>query len=126
VTSPEGAVSRLSSLSVGQFATLDVNSSTPCVSQVSVLAAPHPPACKAVDFGGAATVRWVGFNQSAQSVVYTATGPNEPTVALHWCTTPVVAGANGAAISLPQIPAGASVQLTLSQNDWVTAVSVQP
>jgi hypothetical protein len=78
----------------------------------------------ALNSGGQIDVVWVGYNDVAQSIVYTPTGGSQQTVALHWCETPTVAAADGSAIRFASIAPGSSVQITLSGNVWVTNVKV--
>jgi hypothetical protein len=125
VLSPSGGKLALAALQVGDFATVTVDTAVPCLSRVSLLAAPQPPQCKALNSGGDADVTWVDFDQAAQSVVYTPTGSGEPTVAVHWCAPPTVVGATATATTLAAIPAGALLQITFSGNLRVTGVTVQ-
>jgi hypothetical protein len=115
----------LAGLRIGDFATMDIATDVPCVRRVSVLAAPQPSDCKAVNYGGGGVVDWIDVNESAKSVVYRATGPHEPAVAVHWCNPPTVVGAHGAAITLASIPRGSEVQIIFSANTWVRSVTVK-
>jgi hypothetical protein len=123
--SSAGAPMALAALRVGDFATLKVDATVPCVSQVSLLATPEPPTCDALNSGGQIDVVWVGFNTEADSVVYTRVGQGQPTVAVHWCRPPTVIGSNGSALTLAAIPLGALVQIEFSGNVWVTGVTLK-
>jgi len=122
--SPTGAPIGVTGVQPGDFVTLAVNSATPCVSELNIIAAPQPPACDATNYGGVATVSWVGGNLSADSILYRPSGPNEPVVGLRWCQAPTVVGVDGAAMTIAQIPPGASVQISMSGNVWVEAIKV--
>ena len=124
-TSPTDAPLSLSDLQVGTFGIIVVDSTVPCVSAVSVLAAPQPPQCATQGASGIAVVGWVGYNQTSQTVLYQPTGPNEPVVVQRWCQPPTVVDASGTAISLSRIAPGAQVRLSLSADGWVTAVALR-
>jgi hypothetical protein len=123
--SPAGVPLPPSTLTVGDVATLTVGAaSVPCLSRVSLLPTPEPPQCKALNSGGQIEAVWVGANTAAQSIVYARTGAGQPIVALRWCQTPTVAGADGSAIGRASITPGSTVQITMSGNVWVTGVTV--
>ena len=115
----------LSALVAGDFATAEIDTTVPCVRQVTLLAAPGPPQCIISGLPGSALVIWEGFNQNAHSVLYRPTGAGEPVVADRWCATPTVVGADTSASTLSQIRQGAQVKLLLSgDGEWVTSVTV--
>lgn len=120
----------LSKLTAGDFIVAQVNESAPCMSGATVLSAPQPPECQSVGFDGQITAVWKGSNSAADSIIYqrTGTGGQQPVVALRWCDPPTVVGSDGSAISLSQIPAGATVQITFAggmQGPWLQNVAVQ-
>jgi hypothetical protein len=124
--SPGAASRTLTQVAPGTFATLNVDTSVPCLREMTLLATPVPPQCNpSSSMSGTADVTWEGYDQSAHSVLYQPTGANEPTVAGRWCVTPTVEGPNHLATTLSNIPIGAPVQLVISNNDeWITGVSM--
>ena len=122
---PGGAPMGLSGLSAGDYLTATIDANAPCVSAVTLLTPPAPPQCTSSGFLGSAVVTWEGFNQGSHAVLYQPTGPGEPIVADRWCTTPSLGGANGAAVTLSQIPKGAQVQLLTSDAGWLNSVLVK-
>jgi hypothetical protein len=108
-------------LELGEFTTVSVSGD--CLSR---LALAPPPACTAsVEVGSYLTGRWLGANPIAHSVVYETSGVSRATLAARWCTVPTVRDTNGSAVSLAQIPKGATVRLVTSVGGWVTGVIVQ-
>jgi hypothetical protein len=124
--SPTGGELALAALHAGDFATLGVDTATPCLNRVSLLAAPKPPQCRDLNDGGHLDVVWVGSDQEARSIVYIQGNQIQTTVSLHWCQPPTVVGTDGSATTLAAIPSGADVQLTLSGNVWITDVTIEP
>jgi hypothetical protein len=123
---PGGSRGGISALSPGDFATATIDTAVPCISQVTVLAAPSPPQCNASGLPGSALVTWEGFNQEAHSVLYLPTGSGESIVAGRWCTTPTVEGPDNSATTFSKIAKGAQVQLLISgDTGWVTSVIVK-
>jgi hypothetical protein len=124
--SPGAASRALTQVAPGSFATLNMDTSVPCLREMTLLATPVPPQCNpSSSMSGTADVTWEGYDQSAHSVLYEPTGPNEPTVAGRWCVTPTVEGPNHLATTLSSIPIGAPVQLVISNNDeWITGVTM--
>ena len=112
-------------LRAGDFAAVTVDPGVPCVSRVAVSPAPAPPECAASGYGGGAEVTFVGYNAAAHSVLYRPTGPNEPVLAARWCDDPPIVGADGAARSLARVPGGSTIELMLSNGDWITSVTVK-
>ena len=123
--SASGGQLGLSGLHAGDFAVVDVDDAGPCIGRVSVLAPPQPPACAASGYGGVADVTWAGYNAAAHALLYRPTGPDESVLADRWCQTPTIVAADGSATSLARIPTGATVQLMLSNNEWVTSITVK-
>jgi hypothetical protein len=56
-------------LAAGDFATTVIDPAVPCLTLISLVAAPAPPLCAVSGSGGVALVTWVGFNQNAHSVL---------------------------------------------------------
>ena len=122
--SPGGGPTSLPELSPGTFATVKTDANGPCVSRITVLAAPTPPHCSSSGLPGSAVVIWEGFNQNAHSVLYKPSGPGESVTADRWCAAPTVVGPDHSATSLSKIPIGAQVQLLTSTNGgWVTDIT---
>jgi hypothetical protein len=127
IQSPSGALTSLSELSPGAFVTVDIDASVPCVDQMKLLTTPTPPQCSSSGLPGTADVTWEGFNETAHSVLYRPSGPDESIVADRWCGNPVVVGPNHSATTLSKIPVGSQVQLlTSSDAGWVTGVTEIP
>jgi hypothetical protein len=124
--SSNGTPVALSGLAAGEFATEQVDAAVPCLSRLTLLAAPAPPQCTSSGIGGAAVVTFEGVNQTSHAVLFLPSGSGETVSADRWCDAPTVVGADNAATSFAQIPKGAQIQLLLSGNDWVTAVTVRP
>jgi hypothetical protein len=123
--SPTGTKLTLSGLAAGDYATPEIDATIPCLKQVRLVAAPEPPRCTISGLPGRVVVTWEGFNQSAHSVLYLATGPRESVTADRWCVNPTVVGVDDSATALSKIPVGADVQLLLSDDGgWVTSVTV--
>jgi hypothetical protein len=124
--SPSGGELGFAALRIGDFAMVDVHATVPCLSRVSLLAAPRPPQCNDQNGNGHLDVVWVGSDEAARSIVYTEGNQIQSTVAMHWCQPPTVVAADGSATTLAAIPSGANVQVTFSGNVWVTGVTVEP
>jgi hypothetical protein len=77
IQSPGGAPTSLSGLSPGSFATVEIDTNVPCISQIKVLTAPTPPQCSSSGLPGSTDVTWEGFNQNAHSLLYKPSGPGE-------------------------------------------------
>jgi hypothetical protein len=123
--SSSGTPLALSALTAGEFATDQVDATVPCVSRLTVLATPAPPQCSSTGGSGAAVVTFEGYNPTSHAVLFLPSGPGETIGADRWCSAPTIVGANGAAMAPSQIPKGAQVQLLLSENGWVTGVTVR-
>jgi hypothetical protein len=123
--SPSGVQLGSTGLQVGDFATVNIDESIPCLKQFAVLAAPHPPQCKAINSVGFLSVVFDGSNATARSIVYTDGNESLPTTAQHWCAPPTVVALDGSATTLASIPAGTDVKIDLSGNGWITGVQVE-
>ena len=118
----------LTGISPGEFTVVDVDLLTRCVKSVKVIPPPEPPSCSAVGFDGVGTVAWEGFSIPGHSILYRATGPDEPILAVRWCGAPTVSTQTGRAATLSGIKVGTSVQLTFSggaQGQWLRSLVAQ-
>jgi hypothetical protein len=124
--SASGAPVALSNLGAGDFATDQIDAAVPCLSRLSLLAPSAPPQCSSAGGGGAAVVTFEGVNPTSHALLFLPSGPGETVSADRWCDAPTVVGAGNAATTLSKIPKGTQIQLLLSENDWVTGVTVRP
>ena len=116
---------RLSGISAGEFAVVDVDISAPCAKSLKVIPPPEPRSCIAVGFDGEATVTWEGFSIPGRSVLYRPTGPDEAILAVRWCGAPTVTTHNGQAASPSAIKVGTPVEITFAggpQGPWLRSV----
>ena len=114
----------LSDLRPGDFATIDIDSSKPCLRRVLLTEPPTPPECNDAGISGSGEVHWNGFNDRAHSVLFTPTGSGQRGRAMRWCNPPKVVDSDGVAITLAQVPRGAMVKLLDSTDGWLVSLEV--